>query len=429
MIDIDDASSDDIDDLIDLESALFAEDGAQHDPYADPTWPRREGRQDFEDLMASPDSVLLVARAEGRPVGFLAGYSSHSSPTRQPVRYAVLRSLYVAADWRRSGAATKLTERFLEWARERGCAEAHVDHYAANTGAGHFYARLGFSARSISRALPLEDAASLARTAFAGGDQSYLRDEQYGTSANLDARAALHQRFSTAPVSLPSFEGSLVDWRADHNILECGSGTGLFWTNPHTPRSVTATLTDLSPGMVETAVAQARANGFENISGHECDVQDLPFDDNTFDVVVANHMLYHVPDPDQAVAELARVLRPDGQLVAATNGHGHMDAMTDTIEEVFGASPNDLYDVFGINSGEARLRRRFSSITWHAYSNDLLVDDPDAAVAYGLSFPPGDTATEAQAAEFRQAIESRFADGVLRIRTRSGVFICSGPLA
>lgn len=263
------------------------------------------------------------------------------------------------------------------------------------------------------------------RSAFAGGDQSYLRDVQYRDGSKLDIRAALHERFSTATTPFPDFAAGLIDWRPDQAVLECGSGTGRFWDNLAAPRSASLTLTDLSPGMVATSVERASDNGFDRVDGRECDVQDLPFDDDSFDLAIANHMLYHAPDPDRAVAELARVLRPDGTLLAATNGYGHMREMNEAIAEVFGDHAEGLYTVFGIDTGEARLRERFGIITWHAYDNDLVVDDPAAAIAYGLSFPPGEDATDEQAAAFARAIDRRFTDGHWRIRTRAGVFVCT----
>ena len=187
------------------------------------------------------------------------------------------------------------------------------------------------------------------------------------------------------------------------------------------------TLTDLSNGMVDTAVATARAAGFDQVDGRTCDVQELPFEDGSFDIVVANHMLYHVPDPDRAVAELARVLRSDGVLLAATNGYGHMREINDALAEVFGDHGEELYEVFGIDTGEARLRERFASIVWHAFVNDLVVDDPDPVIAYGLSFPPGEDATDEQRELFGAAVRRRFLDGRLRVRTRAGVFICRSP--
>lgn len=265
------------------------------------------------------------------------------------------------------------------------------------------------------------------RAPFAGGDQTYLRDEQYGNSTKLDVRTALHQRFSTATLAFPDFEASLIDWPTDARVLECGTGSGRFWDNSVAPRSAELTLTDLSPGMVKAAVQRATSSGFSSVQGQECDVQLLPFADDSFDVVLANHMLYHVPDPDLAVRELARVLAPQGVLLASTNGYGHMDSMKDAITEAFEDHGDKLYEVFGIDTGERRLREHFAQISWHAYDNDLLVTDLEAAVAYGLSFPPGEFATEAQVPLFRDALEQRFSDGVLRIRTRTGAFVCRDP--
>jgi SAM-dependent methyltransferase len=267
------------------------------------------------------------------------------------------------------------------------------------------------------------------RSAFSGGDQEYLRDVQYGTGAKLDARSHLHRTYSTSPVSIAQFEAGLVDWPATASILECGCGTGRFWEADAVPRALQLTLTDLSPGMVDEAVARARSEGFTAIDGRACDVQSLPFNDESFDIAIANHMLYHVPDPDRAVAELARVVRPDGVLLAATNGFGHMREINDVIAEVFeGTSGGEgLYDIFGIDTGEARLREQFASVVWHAFDNDLVVDDPRPVVAYGLSFPPGEFATEAERGAYESAVAARFVDGRLRIRTRAGVFVCTRP--
>lgn len=155
MITIDPATSADIDVLIELESALFIEDAGANDPFADTTWPAREGREDFEQLLGSPTSLVLIARHNSISCGFLAGYATPSSATRLAVEYAILRSLYVDRPARRLGAARQLSERFIEWARDRGCAEAHVDHYATNDTAGSLYDELGFKPRSVSRSLTL----------------------------------------------------------------------------------------------------------------------------------------------------------------------------------------------------------------------------------------------------------------------------------
>ena len=88
-------------------------------------------------------------------VGFAVGYLHQSAPTRLPVTYGVLRSLYVEPTHRNAGVGSQLTAAFIAWARSNGCAEAHVESYGANEGAQRFYARHGFEAVSVSRALLL----------------------------------------------------------------------------------------------------------------------------------------------------------------------------------------------------------------------------------------------------------------------------------
>jgi SAM-dependent methyltransferase len=265
------------------------------------------------------------------------------------------------------------------------------------------------------------------RSAFSGGDQAYLRDVQYRTGAKLDVRSHLHRTYSTSPIPIAQFEALLIEWPATARVLECGCGNGRFWEAPAPPRSMSLTLTDLSQGMVDEAIERARTNGFDDVEGEACDIQSLPFADGSFDVVVANHMLYHVPDPDIGVAEIARVLSPGGTVLVATNGYGHMREINDALADVFGSHAEGLYEVFGIDTGEARLREQFGSVVWHAFDNDLVVDDPQAVIDYGLSFPPGEFASAEQRDAFAAAVGHRFTDGRLRIRTRAGVFVCRRP--
>ena len=245
MIEINDATTEDIDDLIELESALFEEDGAQHDPYADPTWPRREGRQDFEDLIGADDCILLVAHLNGDPVGFLAGYSAPSSPTRKPVTYAVLRSLYVAEAARRSGAATLLTERFLDLGPGNKTASKPTSTTTPPTPVP-----VASTTGSASNLEVLLEPYHCWVTSPPGAPLPEVIRRTFETSSTAPAStstpgAALHQRFSTSSVSLPEFEGSLVTWQPDHEgsgvwqwhraVLDQPPHPSIGVCNPHRP--------------------------------------------------------------------------------------------------------------------------------------------------------------------------------------------------
>jgi len=155
MIEVLVATESDVDAVIELESRLFAEDSGVHEPYADVGWPAREGAEDFADLLANPDAVVLLARDDSDAVGLLMAYAATAGSTRKPVRYAVLRSMYVAHGHRRTGVARALIEEFLGWARRRECVEAQVNHYVANEPAGTLYERFGFEPHSLDRVLHL----------------------------------------------------------------------------------------------------------------------------------------------------------------------------------------------------------------------------------------------------------------------------------
>lgn len=155
MTTVEPATLDDVDRLVELEAGLFREDAGQHERFADVTWPEREGRVDFEHLLGNPSAIVLLAWVDTVIVGFAVGYLQPSAPTRLPVTYGVLRSLYVEPAHRNAGVGSQLSAAFVTWARANGCAEAHVESYVANEGAQRFYARHGFEAVSVSSALLL----------------------------------------------------------------------------------------------------------------------------------------------------------------------------------------------------------------------------------------------------------------------------------
>jgi SAM-dependent methyltransferase len=119
------------------------------------------------------------------------------------------------------------------------------------------------------------------------------------------------------------------------------------WIAQETGAAVVAI--DLSPRMVELASERG-------IDARLGDVQELEFADGTFDVVVAAWMLYHVPDLERGLAEIARVLRPGGTFVAATNSRFHLQELRDLV----GSGPSTLK--FSREDGEDHLRPHFASV-------------------------------------------------------------------
>lgn len=267
----------------------------------------------------------------------------------------------------------------------------------------------------------------------AGSAQAYLRDVQYRDSSRLAARARLHVKYGTAAVAWFPWLAQQIEWPAEARVLEVGCGAGWMWAEAaaRLPCELDLTLTDVSPGMVIEAVARVGSLGrYRRTSGRVADVQDLPFRPASFDVVVANYVLHHVPDAARAVAEMARVLRPEGALLVACVADGHLAELHDIRDEVFGGAWADtLAATFGAASGEQILPGAFEQVDWRPYPDRLDCRDPDDVVDYLASIPPVEGASAADRARVEAAVEARFAagGGVLRVTKDTGLFVCHRP--
>lgn len=199
-------------------------------------------------------------------------------------------------------------------------------------------------------------------------DDPGLVAREYADETRMLHRASAYTGVNTGVDARVPAVAAVVEARP-RRLLEVGCGWGELaeWLARETGAEVVAT--DASPRMVELA----RQRG---VDARRADVQKLPFADGEFDCAVAAWMLYHVPDLDRAIAELARVLRPDGTLVAVTNSRYHLLEL----RELVGSGPSTLS--FNRENGEELLRRRFARVRREDVDGRLEFADRGAVEAY-----------------------------------------------
>lgn len=261
--------------------------------------------------------------------------------------------------------------------------------------------------------------------------------EQYKDASNLDARIALHTRFGTAKVNWYRWLFGRLTLPDGARVLELGCGPAKLWCEnlARIPADWRVTLTDFSAGMVAEAERRLAAAG-RDFAFRVADAQDLPFEDESFDAVIAVHMLYHVSDQERAFSEVRRVLKPGGRFYASTNSRDHMKEIGDlaahiaegeTLERIRSAH---RLGSFRLEDGHELLAPHFREVTLHRFENSLEVTEAEPLLAYILSATAATELRERPSDEqkrrlgaFKTYVARRIADdGAVRITVLPGLF-------
>lgn len=219
-------------------------------------------------------------------------------------------------------------------------------------------------------------------------DPNYVNN-QYRDASNLNARIRLHQEFSINKYGWQRWFFDQVQFVPNSRVLELGCGAGNLWLDnlDRIPNGLEIVVSDFSAGMVKQVQRNLALSPIP-FQFKVIDAQSIPFDDNSFDIVIANHMLYHVPDRYQALREIARVLKPTGFFYASTNGNDHLRELNELISTFdtrlaeWGKLP---VDSFNLENGAAQLRGFFGNVSLRRYPDALLVTDANLLTDYILS--------------------------------------------
>ncbi|WP_160686987.1 methyltransferase domain-containing protein [Clostridium sp. C2-6-12] len=209
---------------------------------------------------------------------------------------------------------------------------------------------------------------------------------QYKNSANLSARISLHDLFSTNKYGWHKWFYDQLDLCEDMTVLELGCGNGSLWIRnvDRIPKNCKITLTDISEGMLEDA-RQNLGDYSKKLNFNRVDAQNIPYEDNSFDVVIADHIFYHISDKQKALSEIKRVLKPKGYLYLATIGKNHLIELRELLKEFKSnivIAQSDFAEDFGLENGATQISNYFDTIELLRYEDSLIVSEIEPIINY-----------------------------------------------
>lgn len=266
-------------------------------------------------------------------------------------------------------------------------------------------------------------------------NQSDVLRRYYETDEHLRIRQETHDKYTVPKTDFPRWALDTIDWKGDETILDIGTGIGTYYSR------LLAIVPDAT--YFATDISQKMLANHPSESVSLSDVMHMPYPDNKFDVVMANHMLYHASNIDGALREIKRVLKPNGKFLATTNSIHTMPELQVLMRRAivlltrYGATqvrpPAFPSDDFALENGTRILANHFFAVVRHDLPSQLVFTDIEPAINYLESMRdlrqeslPDDVAWEDMMLIMRQQITQLIKHlGKLEINKVSGVLVAS----
>jgi ubiquinone/menaquinone biosynthesis C-methylase UbiE len=214
--------------------------------------------------------------------------------------------------------------------------------------------------------------------------------------------------------------------------LELGCGNALLWRSNllRIPNDSHIILSDFSEEMLKDAKNILNA-ALDKFQFKIINAEQIPYFDGLFDIVIANYMLYHIPDLEKALSEISRVLKTSGKFYAATFGLDYMKELTELVfdyDNNISFSLRPLARVFGLENGGKMLRKYFEDVKMMKYNDNLEVTEAEPLVNYILSTKVNKIIKDSNKEDFEEYIVN-----ILKFRSKieitkeSGLFMAQKP--
>jgi ubiquinone/menaquinone biosynthesis C-methylase UbiE len=252
--------------------------------------------------------------------------------------------------------------------------------------------------------------------------------EQYSDDSKLAARIKLHSKYSTNQQGFYPWLFEQYEFHKCFRILELGCGSATQWEGriDDLPEDCILVLSDYSCGMVD--LVWQKYSEHSNVLVQQVDIQDMPFPDEVFDIIIANHMLYHVPDMDKALTEVKRVLKNNGLFYSSTNGEGGMrpylhDALK-RFNPLIDSFKPELSLSFTMQNGEKILHKYFNDVKRMEFVDSLRITETQDLIDWIKSIITFASFSESDLDGLYEFFEEvRIKEGAINIPKEIGLFI------
>lgn len=248
--------------------------------------------------------------------------------------------------------------------------------------------------------------------------------EQYSSSTNLKTRMSIHEKYSVNQLGFGNWLYQQYEIEDGMRILELGCGTGDLWTNHigSLKPGASLILSDYSEGMVE--VVRNKFSSNQRVSFEQINIEEIPYEDESFDMIIANMMLYHVPDLQKGLGEVYRVLRKSGSFYCATFGeNGIQQYLTRSLSN-YGVRI-DISGNFTLQNGADILGKYFTEVDRRDYADALRVTETEDLLDYLYSMTSIGYLGNITREELYHIFESEKDEkGIIHIPKEYGMFVC-----
>lgn len=254
---------------------------------------------------------------------------------------------------------------------------------------------------------------------------------QYQNASNISARIRLHEMYSQNQTGWFPWIYHNCKITDGMRILEIGCGDGTLWNEnmAKLPQNISAVLSDISEGMLRDV--RRRIGSDSRFSFQAFDCHRIPFVSDSFDLVIANHVLFYCDDIAKVCREVSRILVPGGRFLCSTYGASHMQEITALVQEFdsrIQLSGDALYARFGLENGAELLAPYFSEISTQLYDDALYVTDAAPLIEYILSCHGNQNQYLLERyQDFRRFVEKKTLKG-FHITKSAGLFICRNKI-